>query len=78
MVAIGCGQRPGYDYAETFAPVVTVETVRLLLSIGAEERRKVKLYDVKTAFLHGNLKEEIYMEPPKGYEMNEDCVCKLG
>ena len=77
LVAVGCGQRPGYDYTETFAPVVRVETVRLLFSVCAGEKRKIKLYDVKTAFLHGSLKEEIYMELPRGFERKKDCVCRL-
>lgn len=66
LVALGCGQRPGVDYEETFAPVVRTETIRLLFSISAQEKVKMKIYDVKTAFLHGTLKEEIFMEIPDG------------
>lgn len=62
LVALGCGQRPGLDYEETFAPIVRIETIRLLFSISAQIRRKIKIYDVETAFLHGRLKEEIFME----------------
>jgi len=51
--------------------------VRVLFSIAAEVKRTVKLYDVKTAFLHGNLDEEIYVELPQGYNNNGNDVCKL-
>lgn len=77
LVALGCGQRPGVDYEETFAPVVRAETIRLLFSITAEKKRKMKIYDVKTAFLHGTLNEEIYMELPEGFQENKEEVCKL-
>lgn len=72
LVALGCGQRPGLDYEETFAPVVRIETIRLLFSISAQKERKLKIYDVETAFLHGRLKEEIFMELPDGYRNNQD------
>ena len=51
LVAQGCGQRPGVDYDETFAPVVKTETIRLLFSISAQKQRRMKIYDVKTAYL---------------------------
>lgn len=77
LVALGCGQRPEVDYEETFAPVVRTETIRILFSISAQEKRKMKLYDVKTAFLHGELKEELYMELPDRTQGNKNQVCKL-
>jgi len=77
LVAVGCAQRPGFDFTETFASIVRVETVRLLFSIATEVKKTVKLYDVKTAFLHGNLDEEIYVELPQGYDNNGNNVCKL-
>lgn len=77
LVAMGCGQRPGYDYCETFAPTIRMETMRILFSISAEVKRKLKIYDVKTAFLHGKLSEEVFMELPDGYENKNDRVCKL-
>lgn len=46
LVALGCGQRPGLDYEETFAPVVRTETIRLLFSISAQKGRRMKIYDV--------------------------------
>lgn len=65
------------DYEETFAPVVRSETLRILFSIRAQEGRKIKIYDVRTAFLHGTLKEEIFMEIPDGLRSNKEQVCKL-
>lgn len=76
LVTLGCGQRPGIDYEETFAPVVRIETIRLLLSISAQKGRKVKMYDVETVFLHGRLKEEIFMELPNEYQ-GKNQICKL-
>lgn len=77
LVAVGCAQRPGYDHGETFAPVARIESIRLLLSIAAERHKKVKMYDVKTVFLHGKLDNEIYMKAPDGYEYGENTVCRL-
>ncbi|BBG99673.1 transposable element gene [Prunus dulcis] len=56
------------DFDETFAPVASLESVRLLLAIAC--RLKFKLYqmDVKIAFLNGILHEEVYVEQPKGFE----------
>lgn len=77
LVALGCGQRPGVDYQETFAPVVRTETIRLLFSISAQKHKKVKTHDVRTAFLHGALEEDIFMELPDGLQGYREHVCKL-
>ena len=50
LVAMWCGQRLRFDYHETFAPTVRIETIRLLFSLCTEKKRKMKMYDVKTAF----------------------------
>ena len=63
-MVVRCAQRPG----ETFAPVARIESIRLLLSVAAERGRKVRMYDVKTAFLDGKLKNEIYMMDAYEYE----------
>lgn len=76
LVALGCEQRPGLDYEKTFAPVVRIEMIRLLFSISAQIGRKIKIYNVETAFLHGKLKE-IFMELPEGCKNNKNQVCKL-
>ena len=77
LVALGCAQRPGFDYGETFSPTIRMETIRLMFSICAENKRKIKIYDVRTAFLHGTLNEELYMEIPDGIERRNEQVYKL-
>lgn len=71
LVARGFTQRPGIDYTETFAPVIRYESVRVLLSLAAKEDWDIVQFDIKTAFLNGDLEEEIYMELPT-------CVAKKG
>lgn len=70
-------QKPGIDYEEVFSPVVRYESVRVLLAIATEQDLEIQQFDVKTAFLHGDLTEEIYMTVPEGVNANEDQVCKL-
>ena len=79
LVAKGYAQRKGIDYHEIFAPVVKHVSIRILMSIVAQEDLELEQLDVKTAFLHGELKEKIYMVPPEGYEemFKEDEVCLL-
>eukprot|EP00253_Pinus_taeda_P022186 PITA_22186 len=79
LVVKGYKQQYGRDYEETFAPVARMETVRAVLSIAAKNKWKVYQMDVKSAFLNGVLKEEVYVEQPLGYEKKgeEHKVCKL-
>jgi len=78
LVARGFSQRFGYDYQETFSPVVKMETIRILLCIGHQLRFTTEQLDVETAFLHGELQEEIYMIQPEGYQQGGDeIVCRL-
>lgn len=78
LVARGFTQREGLDYTEVFAPVVRYDTVRIMLCIAAEKDLEIAQFDVKTAFLNGELKEEIFMETPKGLDVNnEKLVCRL-
>ena len=67
LVVKGYSQRKGIDYAEIFSPVVKLTTIRILLSIVASENLHLEQMDVKTAFLHGDLDEEIYMQQPEGF-----------
>lgn len=79
IVAKGFTQIAGKDYHDTFSPVGRLESLRLLLSIAATLDWDLRQLDVKTAFLHSELDEEIYMEQPEGSiaEGYEDHVCKL-
>jgi len=76
LVAKGYSQIPGIDYEKTFAPVVKFDSIRTLLAISAAKILKLYQFDVKTAFLHGNIEETIYMEQPYGFAKNNR-VCKL-
>lgn len=77
LVARGFTQEYGVDYLETFSPVVRFTSVRTLLAIAAQERLILKQFDIKTAFLYGELQEDIFMEQPEGYSDGSGRVCKL-
>lgn len=77
LVAKGFDQRFGTDFDETFAPVVKHTTIRAFLAAAAYKNMKVHHVEIKTAFLHGKLKEEIYMKQPEGFEEKNGKVCKL-
>lgn len=79
LVARGFTQVWGEDYNETFSPVARFESIRYLLAHAALEDWEIESMDVKTAFLNGELKEEIYMEQPDGWveKGKEDWVCLL-
>ena len=79
FVAKGFTQIYAIDFEETFSPVARFESVRLLLSIAALEDWEIKALNVKTAFLFGDLDEEIYLEQPEGFIKKdmENKVCRL-
>lgn len=68
LVAKGYTQQEGIDYEETFSPVIKHTSLRLLLAIAGKHKMHVHQMDVKTAFLNGVLKEELYMKQPPGYK----------
>lgn len=77
LVARGFNQEHGIDYEETFSPVVRYDSIRAILAIVAAKKLKMKQFDVKTAFLYGDLKEDVFMKQPKGFYDGSDKVCKL-
>lgn len=79
LVVKGYKQQQGKDYDETFAPVARMETVNTVSSIAAQHKWNIYQMDVKSAFLNGVLKEEVYVEQPPRYEVEgqEHKVCKL-
>jgi hypothetical protein len=75
LVAKGCSQKAGIDYKETFAPVVKIATIRIMLSYAVYSGLHIEQMDVKTAFLNGNLGEEVYMK--LSLDGNGQSICKL-
>ena len=78
LVAQGFAQKFGSDYDEVFAPVVRPTTLRLLSTVAGHEKLIVKHYDIQSAYLNGELSQEIYMKQSKGYvTTNDQLVHKL-
>lgn len=77
LVARGFTQQYLEDYDETFAPVARISTFRFILALANQFDLHAHHMDVKTAFLNGILKEDIYMEVPKGVSASSNQVCKL-
>ena len=69
LVAKGYAQKEGIDYNEVFSPVVKHSSIRILLALVAQFDLELVQLDVKTAFLHGDLEEEIYMSQPEGFNV---------
>jgi hypothetical protein len=79
LVVKGYSQKHGMDYTEVIAPVARLDTVRMIIALAAQKSWKIFQLDVKSAFLHGELSEDVYVEQPKGYEKrgSEHLVYKL-
>nr|GEW85040.1 hypothetical protein [Tanacetum cinerariifolium] len=79
LVARGYRQEEGIDFEESFAPVARLEAIRIFLVYAAHKNMVVCQMDVKTAFLNGNLREEVYVSQPDGFvdQDNPNHVYKL-
>ncbi|UYV65302.1 hypothetical protein LAZ67_3003881 [Cordylochernes scorpioides] len=67
----------GRDYNESFSPVIKNATLRTILSMAATKDSGIKLFDVKAAYLNGNIENTIFMEQPAGFVQDRNKVCKL-
>ena len=79
LVAKGYAQQHGVDYTEVFAPVARIDIVRMIVALAVQKSWLIYQLDVKSAFLYGELSEDLFVEQPKGYEQkgNEHKVYKL-
>jgi len=78
LCAKGFTQKKGIDYHEVFSPVARYDSIRMMLALAAKEGLEIAQFDVKTAFLNGDLSEEIYMKIPEGVKNVPDgMVCRL-
>ena len=79
LVAKGYTQKEGIDYQETFSPVSRKDSLRIVMALVAHFDLELHQMDVKTAFLNGDLQEDVFMNQPEGFkpEGKEHLVCKL-
>ena len=79
LVAKGFSQKAGQDYDETFSPVVRFESIRSIVGFAVQNDMMLHQMDVTSAFLNGDLQEEVYMDQPEGFEVKgqEHLVYKL-
>jgi len=81
LVARGYEEIPGVDYTDTYAPVVKASSVRTVLAISAIQKRHLRQFDVKTAYLNAHASQTSYMEQPEGFEIagypREDWVLEI-
>jgi hypothetical protein len=79
FVARGFSQKEGINYEETFAPVARYTSIKTIIALAAKMKWKLHQMDVKTAFLNGVIEEEMYIEKPQGFEVEDrkSHVCQL-
>ncbi|CAL2226198.1 unnamed protein product [Prunus armeniaca] len=68
LVANGYAQQYGIDYTEVYAPIARLDTIRLVIALSTQQGWSIFQLDVKSAFLHGDLSEEVFVQQPQGYE----------
>jgi len=74
IVARGFSQRPGIDFHDTFAPVARLSSLRLLIALSAERKMSISQLDIASAYLHGNMDVDVYMEVP---ELLEEMLMRI-
>ena len=79
LVVKGFNQKKGIGFDEIFSPIVKMSSISVVLGLTTSLDLEIEQMDVKTAFLHGDLEKEIYMEQPEGFIVKgkDDYVCKL-
>ncbi|GAA0161559.1 hypothetical protein LIER_17844 [Lithospermum erythrorhizon] len=79
LVVKGYAQRHRIDYGKIFSPIIKMISIRLVLGLAVSLNMKIEQLDIKTAFLHDNLEENIFMKQPEGFKEKgkEDITCKL-
>lgn len=79
LVAKGYSQKEGIDFEEKISPVAKLSTIRLIIALATKHHWKIHLLDVKSSFLNGDLKEEVYLVQPEGFikKGEEHLVCRL-
>lgn len=79
LVAKGYKQKYSVDYKEVFAPVVRLDTSKLVVALAAQNNQPIYQLDVKSAFLHGKFQEQVYVDQQHGYIKydNDHKVCRL-
>lgn len=77
LVARGFSQIQGIDYDDVYAPVVHIDSIRILFAICAQFNLEYAQFDVATAFLNGEVEEELYIKPPEGVDVPEGHTLRL-
>jgi hypothetical protein len=79
FVARGFSQKEVIDYKETFDPVAKYTSIKTIISLAAKMKWKLHQMDVKTTFLNGVIEEEVYIEKPQGFDVEDrkTHVCRL-
>ena len=77
LCAKGFAQKKGVEYNDTFSPMTRFDSIRILLAVAVQKDYKIMQFDIKTAFLNGDLDEDVFMSPPEGTNIDPSLVCKL-